>query len=217
MQAHPDAFFQPYTPEWYLAHGDADHFNETFSVGRAIGDVLQPESVIDVGCGLGTMLWAVYAATHGCECFGLESSEMLRNDRVVEALAVPRGWVSGVDLRAFLRDYMLGPTDKLDSRALGRYDVAVCMEVAEHLPESCAQWLVRYLAERAPVVVWSAATPGQGGEGHINEQTVDYWEGKFHDAGLLFDPKLSHDVLWRFQGQIPHVPWYGGLRVFRHL
>jgi hypothetical protein len=69
-------------------------------------------------------------------------------------------------------------------KARGRYDLAVCLEVAEHLPESSAADLVRALTAFAPVVLFSAAVPGQGGVGHINEQWPAYWKGLFEQHGF---------------------------------
>ncbi len=70
-----------------------------------------------------------------------------------------------------------------------RYDLAVCLEVAEHLPEASASKLVRQLTSAAPAVLFSAAVPGQGGTNHINEQWPDYWDGLFGRHKLIrLDP-----------------------------
>ncbi len=60
-----------------------------------------------------------------------------------------------------------------------RFDLAVCLEVAEHLPESLAERLVSDLVKLAPVVLFSAAIPGQGGTGHLNERFPSYWAEHF--------------------------------------
>jgi hypothetical protein len=53
------------------------------------------------------------------------------------------------------------------------------LECAEHLPAHRAAPLVEWLTKSAPIVVFSAAIPGQGGKGHINEQPPDYWNDLF--------------------------------------
>jgi hypothetical protein len=63
------------------------------------------------------------------------------------------------------------------------YDIAVCVEYAEHLPDSRAASFVTDLTSLAPVVAFSAAIPGQGGLGHVNEQWPAYWEAHFAAAG----------------------------------
>jgi hypothetical protein len=71
------------------------------------------------------------------------------------------------------------------------------MEVAEHLPEARAEGLVGDLVRLAPVVLFSAAIPGQGGTGHINEQYLSYWVNHFaaRDYVLLdfIRPSLWND------------------------
>jgi hypothetical protein len=68
--------------------------------------------------------------------------------------------------------------------ALSRsFDLAVCLEVAEHLPAEHASALVRYLGAAAPAILFSAAIPGQGGRDHVNEQWQDYWRAKFAEIG----------------------------------
>jgi hypothetical protein len=63
------------------------------------------------------------------------------------------------------------------------YDLAICTEYAEHLPSSRAASFVADLAALAPVVAFSAAIPGQGGVGHVNEQWLPYWEAHFAAVG----------------------------------
>jgi hypothetical protein len=63
------------------------------------------------------------------------------------------------------------------------FDLALCVEYAEHLPEARAASFVADLAGLAPVVAFSAAIPGQGGEGHVNEQWPSYWDAHFAAVG----------------------------------
>jgi hypothetical protein len=64
-------------------------------------------------------------------------------------------------------------------------DIALCLEVAEHLPESKATDLVDTLAAYSGIVLFSAAVPGQGGENHVNEQPHRYWANKFLDIDYV--------------------------------
>jgi hypothetical protein len=64
-----------------------------------------------------------------------------------------------------------------------RFDLAISLEVAEHLPEKAANNFVKSLTRLAPVVLFSAAAPGQGGVDHINEQWPDYWAERFERQG----------------------------------
>jgi SAM-dependent methyltransferase len=71
------------------------------------------------------------------------------------------------------------------------FDLAYCFEVAEHLPPHHGDRLVPFLCDRAPLVVFSAAQPGQGGLGHINEQPASYWIRRFERQGHRHERDLS--------------------------
>jgi hypothetical protein len=76
-------------------------------------------------------------------------------------------------------------------------DLAVSIEVAEHLSQSKSDTVVDFLTQSAPVVLFSAAIPGQGGDGHINEQRPAFWRNLFERKGFhLVDairPKILFD------------------------
>jgi cyclopropane fatty-acyl-phospholipid synthase-like methyltransferase len=129
-------------------------------------------SVIDVGCGTGALLQAF--SNLGCDARGLEYSNAgiafcERRGLSVRKFNIERDAVSAVD----------------------RYDIATSFEVAEHLPTWSADRYVKLLCVLAPRVIMSAATPGQGGTDHINEQPHSYWIKKFEDNGYSFDGRGS--------------------------
>lgn len=59
------------------------------------------------------------------------------------------------------------------------------LEVAEHLPESCAQAFVNSLTNLSKFVLFSAAIPGQQGRYHVNCQWPEYWAGFFRVRGYV--------------------------------
>ncbi len=84
------------------------------------------------------------------------------------------------------------------------YGLALCLEVAEHLSPEAGDYLVHQLTRCSRAVAWSAAIPGQGGSGHLNEQWPAYWEERFAANGWAFiDP--FRDALW---GDPDVEPWY---------
>lgn len=119
---------------------------------------LVPRRVIDVGCGEGW--WAAEFARHGCDVLGIDG---------------------GPDAAAGIRYGQADLADPLPH--LGLFDLAVCLEVAEHLPPERADSFVADLCGLAPAVVFSAAIPGQGGHGHLNEQWPGYWVDRFEARG----------------------------------
>ena len=123
-----------------------------------------PRSVIDLGCGVGT--WLAVFMQHG----------------------VPD--VRGIDGGAVGPDLLQIPADRFEQRDLSRpiepgrgFDLALSLEVAEHLPPEAAEPFVATLVRLAPVVLFSAAIPNQGGISHVNERPQSYWAERFavHD------------------------------------
>ncbi len=79
--------------------------------------------------------------------------------------------------------------------SIERFDLAMSLEVAEHLHPSAAKPFVRFLADLSDAVLFSAAYPGQGGANHVNEQKPSYWANLFGELGYLpFD--LFRPVVW---------------------
>jgi SAM-dependent methyltransferase len=85
-----------------------------------------------------------------------------------------------------------------------RFDLAVCLEVAEHLDASAGDRLIETLCSLAPVVLFSAAIPGQGGDGHLNEQWPAYWVERFEACGY----RCSGALRWRFWDDDRIESWY---------
>jgi SAM-dependent methyltransferase len=75
------------------------------------------------------------------------------------------------------------------------FDLVQCLEVAEHIPPEASATLVENLVRHGSLLLFSAATPGQGGEHHINEQSPDFWRDLFKSHGyVLLDflrPRLA--------------------------
>ena len=94
-----------------------------------------------------------------------------------------------------------------DSKYKGKYDIAMCIEVAEHLPATRADDLVKTLTGLAPVVLFSAAIPGQGGHGHINCQPKEYWIEKFALLNYVVDAEAT-DKLIAFMVSGYHMGWF---------
>lgn len=135
-----------------------------------ICDLVRPASVLDVGCGQG--IWLREFKRNGVtRALGMDGDYVDRNRLAIE-----------VD--EFLAVDLERPLPVAEP-----FDLAVCLEVAEHLSENAAGALVASLTSAAPVIVFSAAIPGQRGTNHINLQWPEYWAARFRDAGFLaFDP-----------------------------
>ena len=146
-------------------------------------DIVKPSSVIDIGCGTGN--WLAIAHELG----------------VREVLGIDGRWVKAqlaIPPEKFIEHDLSKPL-KLDRR----FDLALSLEVAEHLPASAARIFVQSLCDAADVVLFSAAIPGQGGRRHVNEQWPAYWAELF--AVLRYE---CYDFLRPKIWNNPRVTWH---------
>lgn len=100
--------------------------------------LIQPRTVVDIGCGIGT--WASVAKTLGCVVKGLDGPHVPVDQRLISA-------------EEFVE------TDLTTFTGIGRFDLAICLEVVEHLPASHADPIVAGLCESADVILFSAVFP----------------------------------------------------------
>jgi len=128
-------------------------------------DIFRPRSVIDIGCGVGTWLKA-FSELGVADINGVDGEYALD-----AGLEIPAKCFRTADLSAPLN------CDR-------KYDLALSLEVAEHLPAQSGVTLVDSLCQCADVVVFAAAIPFQGGTHHINCQWQSYWASLFHERGF---------------------------------
>jgi SAM-dependent methyltransferase len=142
-------------------------------------------SLLDVGAGTGTWLGAAleYGVTDVVGIDGVSVDE--------SRLFVPREAILIHDLR-------------MPFRLERRFDAAICLEVAEHLPESSAETLIKSICAHTDFVFFSAAAPGQQGESHINCAPPGYWQEKFNACGFACSDQLRAKI-W---SENDIEPWY---------
>jgi SAM-dependent methyltransferase len=127
-------------------------------------ELLGPASVVDFGCGVGTWL------------------SQFRECGIEDTLGLDGAWVDKANLQIPKENFNVA--DLSGEIQLGRrFDLAISLEVAEHIPEKSAREFIKNLVVAAPFVVFSAAIPLQGGDNHINEQWPDYWYKHFIALG----------------------------------
>lgn len=175
----------PYTSAFF-ADQAAGSARSASVVVPLVLSLLPAQSVVDIGCGVGT--WA---------------SEFVANG-VTDVLGIDGDYVDRSQLRISPSRFLV--RDITESLQLDRtFDLAVCLEVAEHLPESRARGLVADLTALASCVLFSAAVPGQRGTHHINSQYLPYWIDCFQRQGYEgidpIRPKIlgNNEVEWWYQ------------------
>lgn len=179
-----EEMMNPYSQAFYADR----HAKTVHSANTILSIVLQRvpavRSAVDLGCGVGTWL-SVLREKGADEVQGLDGGWVDQ-----DLLAIPRGSFRQVDLSAG------------DVRLPRRYDLAISLEVAEHLPAERARDFVASLTALSDFVLFSAAVPYQGGINHVNEQWQHYWAALFAERGYaahdLVRPHIWNDSLIPF-------------------
>lgn len=156
--------YTPYGREFYVGQRSGSYTSASVIV-PIIRDTFAPRSVCDVGCGVGTWL-RVWAENGVNDIRGLDGDYIDHSQLMIDPYHFRCH-----DLRNPL------PSD-------ATYDLVMSLEVAEHLPPDRSESFVAELTSLAPVVLFSAAIPEQGGTDHINERWQSYWAGLFEKQGF---------------------------------
>lgn len=146
-----------------------DHLFFDIQPFRFIAEKHQPEQVLDIGCGIGQYL-ALFKALGAKEIFGIDG-------------------VPAEAMRGVLEPTEYAAKDLAQPINLGRqFDLVICVEVAEHLDARDGGTLLDTVARHAAKrIVFSAAEPGQPGNGHINCQPLAYWLEQWAERGWVPD------------------------------
>lgn len=150
--AYDDAFWT------FHATGDWDGF------ARVVREYVPVRSLVDLGCGQGLALAAFVRADPTVQARGFDDSAAALRRARAQGLTVDQLDIVAIDRRVAATI----------ARGLAGTDLAVCLEVAEHLPRWHASKLLT-IASAANHLVFSAAHPNQGGRLHVNEQPAEYW------------------------------------------
>jgi SAM-dependent methyltransferase len=151
-----------------------DHFYRflaSFAVRSAeqivplLSALLPINSVVDFGCGQGA--WLSVWRKAGASVMGVDGPYLDQQHLMIDA--------------DDFRTADLSQPVVLERR----FDLVQSLEVAEHLPSSRASDFIGTLTAHGPLVMFSAAVPGQGGEHHINEQPLEYWREKFRERDFI--------------------------------
>ena len=158
-------------------HDPAVH---NFSAARQILPFLlklkTTNSILDIGCGIGT--WLAVAKELGVrETLGVDGVDLNEAELKIPA-------------ENFIKQDLTAPII-LNKK----FDLLLCLEVAEHLPAEYAKILIDTLTQHSDFIIFSAAIPGQGGQNHLNEQWPGYWQNLFLSNGY-YPSELLINTFW---------------------
>lgn len=170
--------------------------NQTHESARSAQNIIpliekwiEPKSIIDVGCGVGSWLneWKKFGNK---KVEGFDGS-FVSNDLIL------------LDKTEFTQ---IDINNKLPQRP--KVDLVICLEVAEHLSAYRADSFIHELTEYADVILFSAAIEGQEGTHHVNEQFLSYWIELFKKRNYTcidcVRPAIWNDdqVMWWYRQNI---------------
>lgn len=179
-----------YDQKFYSNQIEGSSLSASIVVPEILNVFPEIRSVVDIGCGAGTWL-----------------NEFKRN-----GITSIMGYDGGNPPSEYL---LINPEEYSKADFTKGYpnqqkvDLAITLEVAEHLPEGHAERFIRHICEISDLILFSAAAPGQGGTNHINERWPSYWADIFIKLGYQF-----YDVLRPIIWYDNRVEWWYRQNIF---
>jgi SAM-dependent methyltransferase len=155
------------------------------------------KTLADVGCGGG--IFAAEFQGNGLRVVGCEYSAASRK------AAKKRG----VEIHPFDVSVSQKPLPGSPFQAV------MTLEVGEHIPDPLADAFVQYLIKTGDLIIFTAALPGQGGHGHINEQPKSYWAERFSKFGFTLDESATARLANRLRSLQTFPYLFNNLQIFR--
>lgn len=133
-------------------------------------------SAIDIGCAGGSMISEL--KTMGYErVIGIDGSH----------------WALECCDDNVIKDLIIADVSMLDSLEFkNKFDLSICTEFVEHVDDSFSEIIIKFLTRHTnKIILFSGATPGQGGNNHVNEQPFEYWIDLFAKYGASFSKGIT--------------------------
>jgi SAM-dependent methyltransferase len=164
----------PYSAEFYSTIS-ASSYGAASVILPIVFQIVRARSVIDIGCGTGA--WMAAAELLGATALGVEGRWIENAQKFKDSL----------DIRIHDLEQPLQINE--------RFDLAICLEVAEHLPTDRSESLVQDLCSLSDFVLFSAAIPNQPGTNHVNCQWQSFWASLF-EKNARFAIDIIRPKVW---------------------
>ncbi|MCB8777748.1 class I SAM-dependent methyltransferase [Planktothrix agardhii 1029] len=183
---HTPTSIRPYSKTFYQSV-KASCQSSAEEIVPVVMKLMQPKSVIEIGCGVGT--WLSVFQQHGVQdIFGMDGN-----------------WVDTEDIEIDLNEFLTVDLEKPLPLPINQqqFDLVVALTLAERIPHDCADTFVDSIVRLGKVCLFSSAIPYQSGLNHINEQWPQYWVQRFQERGYqvidCIRPKIWNN---------PKVAWW---------
>lgn len=191
-QVHDSANAPSFNTKYYPGLSEKIDYDQLFAEEKPFADRLSqwikqeinPSSVLDLGCGPGIHTYALNEC--GVSCVGVDVDERVD------------------DKNYLVKESILNLDGKLKA------DLVICFEVAEHIDPTFNDQIVSEINKSilpGGILLFTAAQPGQGGVGHINNRPKLFWQTKFEQVGLKYDEDLVKKITV-FCKQGYHMGWF---------
>lgn len=166
--------------------GNELYIRSAEAVAEALFDMFKPRALADLGCGCG--VYSRFFAGKGVSVLSLDG-----------VLPPPEHAFS---VKTRLQDLTV-PFENV----YGDFDLALCLEVAEHIPEEFTDIFLKNVTAFSGLLAMSAAPPGQGGRHHVNERPRRYWAQKLAGLGFAYNRRASGRILEALNKARPPLMW----------
>src|SRR5258708_20841371 len=136
---------EPYNDEFYAKFSEGS-VRSARAILPEVFNIVAPKSVAGLGCGTGAWL-------HVAKELGIT------HVRGFDGIHVNRAALLIADDEFVACELMSEPLLERLTSTYGRFELTLCLEVAEHLPAESARSLINALANISDVVLFSAAIP----------------------------------------------------------
>ena len=158
------------------------------TIAKSFSDI---NLVYDIGCGSGAWLEAADDIFKPDKLIGLEGEWL--PEKILKKVDNKKISIKKGNLNSDL--FLSNVTE---------CDLIICLEVLEHLQENTVKFICEKIFKKARYILFSAALPFQGGNGHITERPLSFYVELMNQNGYGCKDKLREKI-WN-NDKIPF--WY---------